>query len=613
MGKGKMYSIIPVLIVTFLLFGCDKIVNVPVQNNEEVALQPQKQTEKLESQIISLDPGDFENQPLLNDSWEFTTVPEGAYVYLNGKRVGRTPIIMEQLPPPATVLSVIKDGYRWHHQEFGRQKPSSNQINLTPGNWASQEEIEKTISELKLRLEQAQQGHWQLKLGHMQLEQFTPSPNGDHAIFFLKRRIPEDVSASKTTTFIKTMAVLQFSPQIKLDILEYRPVLVGRDMFFTKILGWLDNDRLLYLEDAPEPGGKDPYYHGKALQVIQVSTGEKKLLHWIPPSVTIGYDSWLSANKDILYFATRGRYYQGAIGRIQLDTGEYRLIKSNLEMYEPFDDLFVEKSASGDKVVHLLNYQKDKTMPIFDLLTGETADLTPKGAAAVKPVWSPVESLVAVKVAEPNLSYQVFSIGEGIYLESGTIWVVNEKGERISRVNIPGKHLGDPLWLPDGRSLVFQALKRTELSPEEKEMLPDKWRLEGEEIYRSDLDGGNPVKLPLPEGKDFKLERVLNKDWLLAVNYPQGRPNYILVSTAGKEAVSLPSGTWQVLGMAGAQVLTCDDQKRICMGYPGQELRPLVALDDLLSYHWFVNDQWLVLVDMGSNIADPSSLRIIKL
>jgi hypothetical protein len=219
----------------------------------------------------------------------------------------------------------LKDGYRWHHQQFGREKPSNNEVYLTPGNWASQEEIQKAISELKLELAQVQQGDWQLKLGHMQLEQFTTSPNGDHAVFFLERRIPEDAPAHRTTTFINMMAILQFSPQIKLDILEYRPIYVGRNMFYDKILGWLDNDRLLYLEDSPEPSGKDPYYYGKALQVIKVSTGEKKLLHWLPPSIQIGFDSWLSAGKDILYFTTSGGYYRGALGSIRLDTGKYRL------------------------------------------------------------------------------------------------------------------------------------------------------------------------------------------------------------------------------------------------------------------------------------------------
>lgn len=292
--------------------------------------------------------------------------------------------------------------------------------------------------------------------------------------------------------------------------------------------------------------------------------------------------------------------------------GNTVLIKTDLELYKPFEDLFVEKSASGDKVIHLLNYQKDKTIPIFDLRTGQTVDITPKGTAAVRPVWSPVESQLAVKVGEPGQAYEVLSTEGGAYLESGTIWVVNDKRERISRINIPGKHLGDPLWLPDGKSIVFQALKRVKLSAKERKMLPDKWRLEGQEIYRSDLQG-NLVELPLPEGQDFKLERILNKDWLLAVNCPEDKPNYILVSTTGKEAVQLPSDTWQVLGMAGDQVITCTDQKQIYIGYPGQELKLLATLDDLLSYHWFINDEWLALIDAGSHIEDPSSLRIIKI
>lgn len=313
MGKSKLYVIVLLLAATVLIFGCNKTVNAPVQNNEEAAPQPQNKPEKLEPQIITLDPGDFGNQPLLKDSWEFTTVPEGAYVYLNGKRVGQTPIIMEQLPPPGTILSVIKEGYHWHHEQFGREKPSSNQVNLTPGNWASQEEIEKTISELKLQLEQIQEGHWQLKLGHMQIEQFTASPDGNHAIFFIERRIPENAKAHKTTTFINMMAILQFSPQMKLQILEYRPIYVGRDMFFTKVLGWLDNHRVLYMEDSPESSGVDPFYHGKALKTFNIATGEKKLLHWIPPSNQIGFDSWLSADKDILYFVTSGGYYRGGL------------------------------------------------------------------------------------------------------------------------------------------------------------------------------------------------------------------------------------------------------------------------------------------------------------
>ena len=405
---------------------------------------------------------------------------------------------------------------------------------------------------------------------------------------------------------------LQFSPEVKLRIIEYRPIYVGRDMFFTKVLGWLDNDRLLYLEDCPEPGGTDPYNYGKALQVLHASTGEKKLLHWLPSSIAIGYDSWLSARKDVLYFTTSGGYYRGAIGRIRLDTGEYRLLKTDLDLYRPFEELFLEKAASGEKVIHLLNHWKDTPLPIFDLQTGEEFILTPQGVVADEPVWSPAENLISAKVGAPGEPYQVLSTEGGPYLESGTIWVINDRGERINQISIPGKQLGDPLWLPDGKSIVFQALKRIELSPEEQEMLPDKWRLEGNEIYRWDLDG-NPVELLLPGGEDFKLERVLNQAWLLAVNYPEGRSNYALVSTTGKDAVMLPPATWQVLGMVGDQVVTCEGYNRICIGYPGQEMQPLATLDhDLLSYHWFVNEQWLVVVETGRNAADPGSLRIIK-
>lgn len=271
----------------------------------------------------------------------------------------------------------------------------------------------------------------------------------------------------------------------------------------------------------------------------------------------------------------------------------------------------MEKSASGKEVVHLLNYREDRILPIFDLRTGRTTNLTPKGVATVKPVWSPLERLLAVKVGEPG-QYGVLSTEGGVYLESGTIWVVNDKGERISRINIPGKYLGDPLWLPDGRGLVFQALKRIELSPEEKEMLPDKWRLAEEEIYRSDLQG-NLIKLPLPEGKEALLERVLNKHWLLAVNYPQDRPNYILVSAVGKETVQLPPDTWQVLGMAGGQIVTCSDQKHIYIGCPGQELKLLSTLDGIFSYNWLINDEWLALIDGGFHIEEQSSLKIIRL
>ncbi len=138
------------------------------------------------------------------------------------------------------------------------------------------------------------------------------------------------------------------------------------------------------------------------------------------------------------------------------------------------------------------------------------------------------------------------------------------------------------------------------------------WKLAWKEIYRADIKG-NLSKLSLPEDEDYRLESVLNQDWLLAVNYLQGRTNYLLVSTSGQEAVNLPPGTRRVLGMAGDKIVTWDEQKRICTGYPGQELATLAALDDLLSYHWFVNSQWLVLVDMGSYADEPSSLRIMKL
>lgn len=615
MAKACLHFIGILLIAAVLISGCNSNpveAPAPISNETPAEQQTPKEPEKLEPQLITLDPKDYGNAALVNDRWEFTTVPEGAYVYLNGKRVGRTPFVMEQLPPAGTVLSVIKEGYRWYHQQLGREKPGYSSLNLIAGNWASQEEIQQAISEIKLQPAQVQEGQWQLQLGHMQLEQFSPSPGGESAVFFIERRIPEDAAPSKTDTFIKMTALLRFSPEMKLQVLEYRPIYVGQDMFFTKVLGWLDNDRLLYLEDSPEPKGEDPYYHGKALQTLNVVTGEKQLLHWLPPSIVIGYNSWLSSDKDVLYFATSGGYYRGAIGSIRLDTGEYRLIKNDLELYRPFEDLFLEKSASGERVVHLLNYRKDRTMPIFDLLTGGAVDLTPPGVAVLRPSWSPAGSLIAMKVGEPDQPYQVLGLGEGLYLESGDIWVVNDGGERISRINIPGKNLGNPLWLPDGKNLVFQIEKRTELSPEEAGSLPDDWKLAWQEIYRSDLEG-NVIKLSLPEDEDYRLESVLNEEWLLAVNYPQGRPNYVLVSTSGKEAVQLPAGTCQVLGMAGERVVTCDDQKRIWIGYPGQELKHLATLEDLLSYHWFVNSQWLVLVDTGSHADEPSSLRIIKL
>jgi len=122
MGYKCLKGLMLLLIVAVIITGCnDKPTELPRQSDGETGKQinqndDQTGTEELtpQPQVIALDPEDYGGIPLKKDRWEFTTVPDGANVYLDGKLVGRTPIIMEQLPPPGSVMTVIKEGYQWY-------------------------------------------------------------------------------------------------------------------------------------------------------------------------------------------------------------------------------------------------------------------------------------------------------------------------------------------------------------------------------------------------------------------------------------------------------------------------------------------------------------------
>lgn len=371
--------LIVILVLALFIPGCGVKENKTDDKKPVVNLPPvpadekpgENQQIKLEPQIINLQPGDFGVAALTPTDWAFATEPAGANVYLNGKLIGTTPIVMKQLPPAGTVLSVIKEGYGWYHMQIGREKPGAESINLIPGNWADPEEIEQALKDARIDMKASRKGLWQGEMGLMQLEQFQANPGGNRAVMVIERRIPENAEAHRVTTVVKTLELLELSSDVMTRVLEQKPYYVGYDQQGIYLIQWLDDERVLLLEGMPEPGENDPYKIGMAFQTLNVVNGEKKLIKWVPSHRGIyPYYTWLSENKDELYYKSEGGYYLGGIGALNLATGEERIIKKGLRLYRPFEELFLEKSPNGDRVIHLLNPGKDAEIKIFDLVTG---------------------------------------------------------------------------------------------------------------------------------------------------------------------------------------------------------------------------------------------------
>lgn len=615
-------ALIVVLIIVLFIPGCgvkeksgdDKIpaVNLPpVQSDDKPG--DNQQVAKPEPQIITLQPGDFGVTTLAATEWAFTTEPVGANVYLNSKLIGTTPFVMKQLPPAGTVLSVIKEGYGWFHLQIGREKPGAQSINLIPGNWASPGEIEQALKDAGIELKSTQNGYWQGDLGHMQLEQFQANPAGDRALMVIERRIPENAEPHKVTTLVKTLALLELSSGVKTRVLEQKPYYVGYDQQGIWVLHWLDDERVLFLEGMPDPEAKDPFLMGMAFQVLNVVNGEKKLIKWVPSHRGIYvYDTWLSENKDELYYKSEEGFYRGAIGALNLSTGEERIIKKDLRLYRPYDELLLVKSPGGNGVIHLLNPGKDVEIKIFDLPTGKEARLTPQGVVSTDPVWSPDSNHIAFKVGEAGENHALLYTEGGAYLEASSIWVTTATGERVARLSLAGKHPGAPQWLPESGDLVFQVLERVKIKPEEVVIEGEEWRIACREIYRANIQG-EMKKLYTPAQFEYRLEEVLNEKWLLLVDDHQNRPRYVLLSTVDGSLIPLAPDTRRVLGMAQEKLLTWDEKKSVILVSPGEPPRTVITLNDYLMNHYIIKDKWLFLIDKGTNFKDPAVLKLVSL
>ena len=92
-------------------------------------------------------------------------------------------------------------------------------------------------------------------------------------------------------------------------------------------------------------------------------------------------------------------------------------------------------SPSGTRVA----FTAFNSVHVHDLESGETRQVSPAGAAAFQPVWSPDGSRIAYVDWSP---------------QGGHLWAIRARGGRPSQISRTPAHYSDPVFSPDGQRIV---------------------------------------------------------------------------------------------------------------------------------------------------------------
>jgi Tol biopolymer transport system component len=102
--------------------------------------------------------------------------------------------------------------------------------------------------------------------------------------------------------------------------------------------------------------------------------------------------------------------------------------------------------------------------------------------------------------------------------DDGDIWIFDLRREQLTQVTIDPAHDSHPLWLPNGRELVFNSDRDGSLN-----------------LYRKSADGsGEVVRLTEDEAPQWPLAITRDGDWIVYDEWNEGRMvDIIRVRTAG--------------------------------------------------------------------------------
>lgn len=242
-----------------------------------------------------------------------------------------------------------------------------------------------------------------------------------------------------------------------------------RAAFGYRPLGWLSDTCYAFAIIGWQNFGPNKGRHGVAVLTGDLESGQSREVAFIPVPQGVFRSAAFERETGKAQFSVTS-----AIWECDVDTGETRLIKGGLPIY---DGLFrCRRSPDGRYYVYEL-FEKGATgMFILDTETGDQKPLLPRGETwSYLPSWSPDGRYVAAYTAglKPGATASQEPAGTGNYdflagedgpqPAGGSITVVDVSGRVVQTIKVEGKTLWTFRWSPSSDAIGFVAGKAVEL------------------------------------------------------------------------------------------------------------------------------------------------------
>ncbi|MGE5484621.1 MAG: hypothetical protein ACM3X4_06360 [Ignavibacteriales bacterium] len=234
-------------------------------------------------------------------------------------------------------------------------------------------------------------------------------------------------------------------------------------------LGWLSETRYAFAISGWQNSGPNKGKHGVAVLTGDLESGQSREVAFIPVPQGVFRSAAFERETGKAHFSVTS-----AIWECDVDTGETRLVKGGLPVY---DGLFrCRRSPDGRYYVYEL-FEKGATgMFILDTETGEQKPLLPRGETwSFLPSWSPDGRYVAAYTAglKPGATasqdpastgnYNFLAGEDGPQPAGGSITVVDVSGRVVQTIRVEGRTLWTFRWNPSSDAIGFVAGKAVEL------------------------------------------------------------------------------------------------------------------------------------------------------